>query len=279
MTEKKTTKALGDRILDLRRIMATKDWTDDGVFRIPSRPDGGYTYLTAEKVKKNFGQSLIEAEVNMATEFSELTKHEPIGAMSQHWTVKCTMRLYGDGEYIDYIAYGEAGDSGDKGVNKAQTDAIKQIIFNEFLVADNSDPDANTSDIEVPAVGRKFTPKTPEQKEELKAKFAESQVKAQPKPEPKKAEETPQKAPEPKKEEPKAEVPEPQPVSEEKAPEVAPANKIQVKAIEKILAEKTEDRENGLVTDGELSVIMLESEKALKSSKLASEFIIKYRRV
>lgn len=279
MAEKKTTQDLDSAILELRRIMSTKDWTDDGVFRIPSRPDGGYTYLTAEKVKKNFGQSLIEAGLNMSIEFSELTKHEAIGAMSQHWTVKCTMRLYGYAQYIDYIAYGEAGDSGDKGINKAQTDAVKQIIFNEFLVADNSDPDANTSDIEVPPIGRKIIPKTDAQREEMKARFAESQVKAQPKPEKKEPQTEVQKPSEEPKSEPKVEVPEPQPVSAEKTPEIPPANKIQVKAIEKILAEKTEDRENGIVTDGELSVIMLESEKALKSSKLASEFIIKYRRV
>lgn len=267
MTEKKQ-EAFGDRILNLRKILRSQDWKDDGVFRIPSRPDGGYTYLTAEKTKKQFNEALIEAGISMSVQYSELSKHEAIGNMSQHWTVKCTMRLYGDAEYIDYVAYGEAGDSGDKGVNKAQTDAFKQIIFNQFLVADCSDPDANTDDIEVPSVGRAI-PKTAEQRQAVKEKLSQSQVIA-------KAPEKPQEAP---KVEPKAEIPTEAPKPQEAVSEVpVKANAIQQKAIANILYKAVEEKEQGTITDGDLAVIQLEAEKALGDPKLASQFIIKHRR-
>lgn len=73
MTEEKC-KGLGAEILELRKILRSMDWKDDGVFRIPSRPDGGYTYLTAEKTKKQFNEALERAGLNMAVEYSELTK-------------------------------------------------------------------------------------------------------------------------------------------------------------------------------------------------------------
>ncbi len=257
MTEKATASILGNKILDLRRILRSMDWKDDGVFRIPSRPDGGYTYLTAEKTKKQFNEALEKAGLNMAIEYSELTKHEPIGNMSQHWTVKCTMTIYGDAECIHYTAYGEAGDSGDKGVNKAQTDAIKQIVFNEFLVADCSDPDANTSDIEVPAVGRSI-PKSPVQKQAVKEKLAESQVKPA-----KPVEEQTTLTP---------------PQSKDDPIPTNPANAIQLRAMDNILDKARKEVADGTMVDSEVVAMEVEAEKAKSDSKLASQFIIRHRR-
>lgn len=267
MTEKKC-ENLGDGILELRKILRSMDWKDDGVFRIPTRPDGGYTYLSAEKTKKQFNEALETAGLNMAVEYSELTKHEAIGNMSQHWTVKCTMTIYGgNAECVKYTAYGEAGDSGDKGVNKAQTDAIKQIVFNQFLVADCSDPDANTSDIEIPAVGRAI-PKTPAQKQAVKEKMAESQVKpAEQKPveqTAKPAEKTPAQLAEDLKAKVTAGAP--------------PANAIQLKAMQNILDKVRKEVADGTLSDTELTAMEVEAEKAKVDSKLASQFIIKHRR-
>ena len=52
---------------------------------------------------------------------------------------------------------------------------------------------------------------------------------------------------------------------------------IQLKAIERITAALSEDKENGTLTGGEYDAIMSEKD-AIKTSKDAAEFIIKHRR-
>ena len=300
MTEKTANEmSFEDKLLSLRADLMKQDWEDDGVFSIPSRPSGGYTYLTASKVKRQFNPCLVRAGLNMRIIFSELTKHEPIGNMSQHWTVKCTMTLFdrlggGLGEAlggvrsVSYEAYGEAGDSGDKGINKAQTDAIKQIIFNQFLIADNSDPDENSADMEIPPVGRRIPNKA--EQEAVKTKMADKAVQVPPK------DEEPQKAPkkplkkdspkvpedQPKVVEEKAEVPEveaTQVPAEEKAedPSEPPMNRLQKAAIDKIVNEARMQAEDGMMTEGEFDALELEAQK-VKTSRQASDFIVKHRR-
>lgn len=265
MSEKKAEPT--SKLLELRRILRSQDWSDDGTFFIPSRPNGGYTYVSAEKAKRQFNEALEQAGVNMQVVFSDLQKHDSIGNMSQHWTVKCTMKIFADGEFLEFIAFGEAGDSGDKGVNKAQTDAIKQIIFNEFLVADSSDPEGNVSDIEAPPAGRRI-PVPPQRLAEIKEKLATSQVKpAEP------SEPAPAKAPEPVQEPPKEEaVPAPVQTGE------APANAIQTKAIERIIMEQGNAKNDGLITDLEYQEVCKQAHEALASSKLASQFILAHKR-
>ena len=155
---------------------------------------------------------------------------------------------------IVFEAFGEAADSGDKAVNKAQTDGIKQIIFNVWLVADNSDPDRNISDIEAPAVGRQIPP-TPEQKAEA---FQQLKAKATPAPTPVQLQTT-------------------APVAIPKADGEQGPTPIQLKAMERIVAALSEDKENGTLTGGEYDAIMSEKD-AIKTSKDAAEFIIKHRR-
>lgn len=283
-----------EKLLSLRAELMKQDWEDDGVFSIPSRPSGGYTYLTASKVKRQFNPCLVKTGLDMQVVFSELTKHEPIGSMTQHWTVKCTMTIFdrigtgglaglvaGD-RSVSYEAYGEAGDSGDKGVNKAQTDAIKQIVFNEFLIADNSDPDENSADIEVPPVGRRIPTKA--EQEAVKTKMADKAVQVPPKDEePPKAVKKPLKKSEPKPAEDKPEVPEtPSEVPEVEATPVPaeeepPVNRLQKAVIDKIVNEARTLAEDGLMTESEFDAIELEAQK-VRTSKQASDFIVKHRR-
>ena len=247
----------GKKLRDLRKVISEQDWTDDGRFVVPSNPSKNYTYVTADKAKKNLNAAMMETGLEIIVRYSDLQFHPGIGSMTQHVTVICHMTVY-DPDTPDtgivFEAFGEAADSGDKAVNKAQTDGIKQIIFNVWLVADNSDPDRNISDIEAPAVGRQIPP-TPEQKAEA---FQQLKAKATPAPTPVQLQTT-------------------APVAIPKADGEQGPTPIQLKAMERIVSALTEDKENGTLTGGEYDAIMSEKD-AIKTSKDAAEFIIKHRR-
>ena len=232
----------GKKLRDLRKVISEQDWTDDGRFIVPSNPSKNYTYVTADKAKKNLNAAMMETGLEIIVRYSDLQFHPGIGSMTQHVSVICHMTVYDP-------------DTPDTGiVNKAQTDGIKQIIFNVWLVADNSDPDRNISDIEAPAVGRQIPP-TPEQKAEA---FQQLKAKATPAPAPAQLQTT-------------------APVAIPKADGEQGPTPIQLKAIERIVAALSEDKENGTLTGGEYDAIMSEKD-AIKTSKDAAEFIIKHRR-
>ena len=247
----------GKKLRDLRKVISEQDWTDDGRFIVPSNPSKNYTYVTADKAKKNLNAAMMETGLEIIVRYSDLQFHPGIGSMTQHVSVICHMTVY-DPDTPDtgivFEAFGEAADSGDKAVNKAQTDGIKQIIFNVWLVADNSDPDRNISDIEAPAVGRQIPP-TPEQKAEA---FQQLKAKATPAPASTQLQTT-------------------APVAIPKADGEQGPTPIQLKAMERIVSALTEDKENGTLTGGEFDTIMGEKDK-VRTSKDAAEFIIKHRR-
>ena len=247
----------GKKLRELRKVISEQDWTDDGRFVVPSNPSKNYTYVTADKAKKNLNAAMIETGLEIIVRYSDLQFHPGIGSMTQHASVVCHMTVY-DPDTPDtgvvFEAFGEAADSGDKAVNKAQTDGIKQIIFNVWLVADNSDPDRNVSDIEAPAVGRQIPP-TPEQKAEA---LQQLKAKATPTPAPAQLQTT-------------------APVAIPKDGAEQGPTPIQMKAMERIVSALTEDKENGTITGGEFDAIMSEKDN-VKTSKDAAEFIIKHRR-
>ena len=247
----------GKKLRYLRKVISEQDWTDDGRFVVPSNPSKNYTYVTADKAKKNLNAAMMETGLEIIVRYSDLQFHTGIGSMTQHVSVICHMTVY-DPDTPDtgivFEAFGEAADSGDKAINKAQTDGIKQIIFNVWLVADNSDPDRNISDIEAPAVGRQIPP-TPEQKAEA---FQQLKAKATPAPSSTQLQTT-------------------APVAIPKADGEQGPTPIQMKAMERIISALTEDKENGTLTGGEYDAIMSEKD-AIKTSKDAAEFIIKHRR-
>lgn len=171
---------LYEKVHAFRNELLTLDWTKDKMMDAGSR---AYGYVSVEKVKRNFGPLVAKHGLEMVLTFSDLQSREPMGMMSQHWTLKGTMDLVDveSGQSLSYTAYGEAGDSGDKGVNKAQTDALKQIVFTSFMVGEDavSDPDAVTVHT-ISSPRGCFVPKIKANEEEVK-----SQIKARAVPVPK----------------------------------------------------------------------------------------------
>ena len=256
MSEKK--KAFLEKVSAFRVAVAALDWSDDGEYINTYQPNRNYKYITAKKAKRNFRQPMAECGIEMKLVYSELTRLEAIGSMSQHFTVKLTMILLDieDGNLcISYEAYGEAGDSGDKAVNKAQSDALKQIIFNEFMVGDSSDPDAQDASDVISAAGKK-PPATPEQREIIKTKIEDAKVENVPV-------SAPTSAPAPS------------------APAVAKQHitEIQKKAMARLVSIKRRAAEDGLLTSTDVDVIEAEMDNVLQADnpKDAAMFIQKYK--
>lgn len=166
----------------LRALVIQQNWEDDKIFKGGAGFTGGYGYISADKVKKNLAPLFAECGLELRMNFSDLQSFEAIGNMKQHWVLKLTARIIDTetGAYDESVVYGEAGDSGDKGINKAQTCAVKQWAFHNFLIADGIDPDAFNV---IQPTEVKFN-KTPEEREEVLSK-ARAHAMEPPAPEPK----------------------------------------------------------------------------------------------
>lgn len=252
MSEKEDMKSLYTKVNELRAEALTKDWTDDKQFIMNGRV--AYPYLSADKVKKTIAPLLHKHNLELQMSFSELTERAEVGGFKQHWTIKLDASLIDvdTGASLTTTVYGEAGDVGDKGINKAQTAAIKQWILSEFLVADGIDPECDT-----PMRSSTYTPKTPEETEEVKSKVLSHTVA----------------------DEPKAETPaEPQKKKDPffDAPVKETIATPQQKAMERIINNLTEQVAAGTFEQDELSKIITERD-AVKSSAEAIGFIKKYK--
>lgn len=135
---------LYSKINALRSDILLQDWSDDKMF---NSGNTAYEYLSADKVKRTLAPLFSKFGLEVEIEFTDLEFREPVGKMTQHWTIKliATIIDIDTGESTTSKVYGEAGDTGDKGINKAQTCAIKQWVFAKFLIADGIDPDADVS--------------------------------------------------------------------------------------------------------------------------------------
>lgn len=266
------------KMSELRKEMLTKDWADDKMFTMGGK--GGYSYLSADKVKKTLAPLFSKHGIELRCEFNDLQSRDPIGNMSQHWTIRLDMTMIDveTGETMTSSVYGEAGDSGDKGVSKAQTCAIKQWVFSEFFIADGIDPDA-AADFGASNPG--FYKKSAEEKEEVVSKVLSqgirSKKKEAPKEEPK---EMPEKAPA---EEKPAEGPKPEPKVEEpaKAPEAPKTGGFkptgpQAKAIQRIEDVWEQRAKAGEVTPEEYNAMSM-ARATLASAADAVAFIKTYK--
>lgn len=274
------------KISGLRQEIMTKDWADDKMFTMNGR--GGYSYLSADKVKKTLAPLFSKHGIELRVEFNDLQCREAIGNMSQHWTVRLdvTMIDVENGDTMTSSVYGEAGDSGDKGVSKAQTCAVKQWVFSEFFIADGIDPDA--ADGMVNTSG--FYKKSADEKEEVVSKvLAQSMKPAQTeKPveeaKPAKSVKTPaKKAAEPKAEEKPAEEPakpaeEAKPVEAEAKSEVKSYKPTgpQAKAIKRIEEVWEQRAKSGEVTPEEYNAMSM-ARASLSSPADAVAFIKTYK--
>lgn len=272
-------KALLKKMNAFRQDLLECDWTPDKKFMINDKPK--YPYVSVEKVKANFAPLIAKHGLEVKLEFSDLQGRAAIGLMSQHWTVKCRMTMIDidTGESESFEAYGEAGDAGDKAIGKAQTHALKQIIFQNYMVADNSDPDDVCLDNIVP-VRAKSIP-NPGETEAALERVMESSVKPNvpatppkpmpsPVPEPSQSTPTPQPVPMPS---PKMEVPSPAHGSVVSFP----PSPMQNKAINKIVADVEAKVKAGEMTQEEAGVVYARV-RTIETSDDAREFLEGYQK-
>lgn len=254
MYEKEDMKSLLAKINELRADILSKDWSDDKNFIVGTKVM--YPYLSADKVKKTIAPLFHKHGLELMMNFTDLTSRGEFGGFKQHWTIRLEATIIDTetGAEVTSTVYGEAGDVGDKGVNKAQTCAIKQWVMSQFLISDGIDPEGDS-----PMSVSKFTPRTREETEEVRSQVLSNTVDAKP------------PAPKPKAEKPAA--PAPVPKSKE-----APAGigAPQMKAMEKIIESLTEQAEAGEFDRNELQSIIQEQENVATSGE-AIEFIKKYR--
>lgn len=165
MNEKEDMRSLLKKVNNLRAEILTKDWTDDKKFVMNGKVM--YPYLSADKVKQTIAPLIHKHGLELMVEFTDLMERGEVGGFKQHWTVKLNATLLDTdtGASLTTSVYGESGDVGDKGINKAQTTAMKQWILSQFLIADGIDPEVDT-----PMRTTSFTPKTREENEEIKSK-------------------------------------------------------------------------------------------------------------
>lgn len=169
-------RSLYRKISDFRRALRARDWTPDKFLTL--KDNKGFPYVSAEKVKINVNAVLPDSELELVLTYSELEMRPAIGSMSQHWTVRCDATFVDIDTYetVTYTAYGEAGDSGDKGVGKCQTHAVKQIFFQEFLVADDGDPSEDTETTVATPASSTFRPPSEDTKKVQKEQVMANSV-------------------------------------------------------------------------------------------------------
>lgn len=134
MTEKKN---FGDKILAFREEISKQDWSPDGL-----NVNQNYKYLSNQKMKANVMRALVKAGLDFKIDYSDLQIMPSIGErLTQHYIVRAVATITEPGNTVDSVqwtAYGEAADSGDKAISKMQTNAFKNIIANNLLVAELS---------------------------------------------------------------------------------------------------------------------------------------------
>ena len=179
-----TQKAFFDRLATFRDLLNRMDWTPDGV-----NSHQGYRFLSESKMKGQIGPALTKAGLEWRATYSDVRMLDPVGSMRTHIMLTMTVELSDeDGNTAIYTAFGTAADSGDKAMSKAQTNALKNLIANNWLV---SSFDAETEgELESKSSGKSYM--TPERLDEAKQalKRREAEVNAKldavaPKPEPK----------------------------------------------------------------------------------------------
>jgi hypothetical protein len=177
-------------------------------------PIGGLPvpYLSAEKIRQQFRPLFTRVGLEYEISYSEPRELTPVGSKQlQHWAITLKIRMIDvDTGYAGAVCefVGEGSDTLDKAIRKAMTAAYKSWLSDMFGIEEGIDPETP------PVMDLSYTPKTPEEKVELKAKIAAQAVKptaAPAKPAAPKAEKPADKptAPAPKKDAPAADVPAP----------------------------------------------------------------------
>lgn len=164
-------KGFFEKLAMFRASLNKMDWSPDGV-----NTHQNYRFLSESKMKGQIGPALTEAGLEWRATYSDVKMLDPVGSMRTHIMLTLTVELFDETGSATYTAYGTAADSGDKAMSKAQTNALKNVIANNWLV---SSFDAETeSELESKASGRAgFV--TPERAVELKQSLAKKQQERQ----------------------------------------------------------------------------------------------------
>ena len=235
-----------DKLAKFRALLNAMDWSPDGI-----NTHQGYKFLSESKMKGQIGPALVEAGLEWRATYSDVKMLDAVGSMRTHILLTLTVELFDDTGSETYVAYGTAADSGDKAMSKAQTNALKNVIANNWLV---SSFDAETEgELESKSSSKTFI--SQERSEEIKAQLAKKQAERKAQIEAKLDAATPAPAP---------------------APAPADMTAVQRTAVDKLFNRlKTLDS-----TDLEQygGMVAIENEyHATKTSKQAAEYINKYR--
>ena len=127
-------KSFSERILAFREEISKQDWTPDG-----ENVAQNYEFLSNKKMKVNVQKALVSARLDWRIDYTDLQIMPAIGErQTQHYICKAvaTISEPGTDQSVQWTAYGEAADTGDKAISKMQTNAFKNLIANNLLVAD-----------------------------------------------------------------------------------------------------------------------------------------------
>lgn len=141
MAEEKKPLGFLVRLSALREEANGLDWKDDGYVENTYKPSQSYGFVSETKLKRNMAPLLCRHAIEMGIDYSDLKAETPLEKKPSHYSVRIALTfydIYDTGKCMCYHAYGEGADVLDKAINIAQTDALKQVFFNEFLVTDRS---------------------------------------------------------------------------------------------------------------------------------------------
>ena len=156
-----------DKLAKFRALLNAMDWSPDGINTHP-----GYKFLSESKMKGQIGPALVEAGLEWRATYSDVKMLDAVGSMRTHILLTLTVELFDESGSETYVAYGTAADSGDKAMSKAQTNALKNVIANNWLV---SSFDAETEgELESKSSSKTFV--SSERSEEIKAQLAKKQA-------------------------------------------------------------------------------------------------------
>ena len=156
-----------DKLAKFRALLNAMDWSPDGI-----NTHQNYRFLSASKMKGQIGPALVEAGLEWRATYSDVKMLDAVGSMRTHILLTLTVELFDDTGSETYVAYGTAADSGDKAMSKAQTNALKNVIANNWLV---SSFDAETEgELESKSSSKTFV--SAERSEEIKAQLAKKQA-------------------------------------------------------------------------------------------------------
>ena len=159
-------KGFFEKLAKFRGLLNKMDWSPDGV-----NTHQNYRFLSESKMKGQIGPALVDAGLEWRATYSDVKMLDAVGSMRTHVLLTLTVELFDDTCSATYVAYGTAADSGDKAMSKAQTNALKNVIANNWLV---SAFDSETEgELESKTSSKTFI--TPERSEEIRQELAKKQ--------------------------------------------------------------------------------------------------------